>query len=176
MGKQAMGKKEEGYSSSSFWQLMIAIPGSIIGFTLLISVLAHFFGSGETAPAPAETAAPAAEVVTKADENIAPVAEVQVAEAATEKVEKTGQEVVTAVCSMCHAAGLMESPKLGDKGQWAPRIAQGYETLVKHAIEGIRNMPARGGNPDLSDTEIASAVAVMANEAGANFDPATLKK
>jgi len=37
-----MGKKEEGYSSSSFWQLMIAIPGSIIGFTLLISVLAHF--------------------------------------------------------------------------------------------------------------------------------------
>lgn len=176
MGKQAMGKKEEGYSSSSFWQLMIAIPGSIIGFTVLISVLAYFFGSGETTPAPAAAPAPAAEVVTKADENIAPVAEVQVAEAATEKVEKTGQEVVTAVCSMCHAAGLMESPKLGDKGQWAPRIAQGYETLVKHAIEGIRNMPARGGNPDLSDNEIASAVAVMANEAGASFDPATLKK
>lgn len=172
-----MGKKEEGYSSSSFWQLMIAIPGSIIGFTVLISVLAYFFGSGETATAPAAApAAPAAEVVTKADENIAPVADVQVAEAATEKVEKTGQEVVTAVCSMCHAAGLMESPKLGDKGQWAPRIAQGYETLVKHAIEGIRNMPARGGNPDLSDAEIASAVAVMANDAGANFDPATLKK
>ena len=77
---------------------------------------------------------------------------------------------------MCHAAGLMESPTLGDKGQWAPRIAQGYETLVKHAIEGIRNMPARGGNPDLSDAEIASAVAVMANEAGASFDPATLQK
>jgi cytochrome c5 len=37
-------------------------------------------------------------------------------------------------------------------------------------------MPARGGNPDLSDAEIASAVAVMANEAGANFDPATLQK
>jgi len=171
-----MGKKEEGYSGSSFWQLMIAIPGSIIGFTVLISVLAYFFGSGEKATAPAAAPAPAAEVVAKADANIAPVAEVQVAEAAGEKVEKTGQEVVTAVCSMCHAAGLMESPKLGDKGQWAPRIAQGYETLVKHAIEGIRNMPARGGNPDLSDNEIASAVAVMANEAGANFDPATLKK
>lgn len=169
-----MAKKEEGYSGSSFWQLMIAIPGSIIGFTVLISVLAYFFGSGESKPTPAAAPAPTA-VEAKADANIAPVADVQVAEAATEKVEKTGQEVVTAVCSMCHAAGLMESPKLGDKGQWAPRIAQGYETLVKHAIEGIRNMPARGGNPDLSDHEIASAVAVMANDAGANFDPATYK-
>lgn len=175
-----MAKKEEGYSNSSFWQLIIAIPGSIIGFTLLISVLAYFFGSGQTATEPAAApaaAAPAAEVApTKADENIKPVAEVQVADASGAKVEKTGEEVVTAVCSMCHAAGLMESPKLGDKGQWAPRIAQGYETLVKHAIEGIRNMPARGGNPDLSDAEIASAVAHMANGAGASFDPATLKK
>lgn len=172
-----MAKKEEGYSSSSFWQLIIAIPGSIIGFTVLISVLAYLFGSGQTATAPAAApAAPAAAVETKADENIKPVAEVQVADASGAKAEKTGEEVVTAVCSMCHTAGLMESPKLGDKGQWAPRIAQGYETLVKHAIEGIRNMPARGGNPDLSDNEIASAVAHMANGAGANFDPATLKK
>ncbi|EUJ09748.1 cytochrome c5 [Methylophilaceae bacterium 11] len=171
-----MAKKEEGYSSSSFWQLMLVIPGTIIGFTLLISILAHFFGSGESAaPAPA-AAAPVAAVETKVDEAIKPVAEVQVADTSGAKVEKTGEEVVKAVCSMCHAAGLMESPKLGDKGQWAPRIAQGYETLVKHAIEGIRNMPARGGNPDLSDTEVASAVAHMANAAGANFDPATLKK
>ena len=175
MGKQAMGKKEEGYSSSSFWQLMLVIPGTIIGFTLLISLLAYLFGGGDSATAPAAAPAPMAAVDTKADEAIKPVAEVVVAEAATEKVEKTGQEVVTGVCAMCHAAGLMESPKLGDKGQWAPRIAQGYETLVKHAIEGIRNMPARGGNPDLSDAEIASAVAVMANEAGANFDPATFQ-
>jgi mono/diheme cytochrome c family protein len=41
--------------------------------------------------------------------------------------------------------------------------------LVKHAIAGIRQMPARGGNPDLTDTEVAGAVAYMANQAGANF-------
>ena len=65
----------------------------------------------------------------------------------------------------------MNAPKFGDKDQWQPRIAQGYETLVKHAKEGIRGMPARGGNPDLTDGEIANAVAHMANAAGASFNP-----
>jgi cytochrome c5 len=95
---------------------------------------------------------------------------VEVAEAgATGATEKTGEEVVKGVCAMCHAAGLMNSPKIGDKGQWQARIAQGYETLVKHAIEGIRSMPARGGNPSLTDSEVANAVAYMANQSGANF-------
>ena len=70
---------------------------------------------------------------------------------------------------MCHTAGLMNAPKIGDKGQWAPRIAQGYDVLVSHAINGIRSMPARGGNPALTDGEIANAVAHMANASGASF-------
>ena len=77
---------------------------------------------------------------------------------------------------MCHGAGLMNAPKIGDKAQWESRIALGYETLVKHAVEGIRTMPAKGGNPDLTEAEIADAVANMANQSGANFDPATLVK
>ena len=44
-----MSDKQEGYAGSSFWQLMMVIPGVIIGFTLLISVLAYLFGSGESA-------------------------------------------------------------------------------------------------------------------------------
>jgi cytochrome c5 len=63
----------------------------------------------------------------------------------------------------------MNAPKIGDKGQWAPRIAQGYDLLINHAINGIRAMPAKGGNPALSDGEIANAVANMANASGANF-------
>jgi cytochrome c5 len=86
-------------------------------------------------------------------------------------VDKSGEEVYQAVCLACHDAGALGSPKLGDKTAWSPRIAQGYETLIKHAIEGIRSMPARGGNPDLTDGEIANAVAFMANKAGANFTP-----
>jgi cytochrome c5 len=70
----------------------------------------------------------------------------------------------------------MNAPKIGDKAQWEPRIAQGYAMLVKHAVEGIRSMPAKGGNPDLTESEIAEAVAIMANKSGASFDPATLAK
>ncbi len=164
-----MSKKDDGYSSSSFWQLIIAIPGTILAFTLLISLLAHFFGKTEV---PAAPVAVPAEVAAKVEEAIKPVAEVEVAAASTgPHVDRTGEEVTKAVCALCHAAGLMQAPMIGNKEQWAPRIALGYETLVQHAIAGIRNMPARGGNPDLTDGEVANAVAHMANASGANFEP-----
>ncbi len=112
-------------------------------------------------------AAPEAEA--KVIERIKPVAIVEVSTETGPHVDKSGEEVVKAGCAACHAAGAMGSPKLGDKDAWASRIAQGYATLTKHATEGIRMMPARGGNADLTDNEMASAVAYMANLAGAKF-------
>jgi cytochrome c5 len=63
----------------------------------------------------------------------------------------------------------LNAPKFGDIQSWAPRLAQGYETLVQHAIKGIRSMPAKGGNASLSDAEVAGAVLYMTNSSGANF-------
>lgn len=153
-------------NGSSFWQLMIAIPGSIIAFTLIIALIASFFG----VKTDAEIAAPAAEEEAVA-EAIAPVAEVEVA-AAVEvggATAKTGEEVYNSVCMMCHATGMMESPKLGDSGAWSARISQGLDTLVDHAINGYNMMPAKGGNGSLSDEEVKNAVIYMANSAGADF-------
>jgi cytochrome c5 len=153
---------EKGYS---FGQIVLASIVGIVGIVLFVLLVAKIFGVTDTI----DVAEPAA-AVSQVEENIKPVAAVEVAAAgATSGAEKSGEEVVKAVCSMCHAAGLMNAPKIGDKAQWQPRIAQGYETLVKHAIEGIRTMPARGGNPSLTDGEVASAVANMANASGANF-------
>ena len=56
-----------------------------------------------------------------------------------------------------------------------PRIAQGYDTVVKHAIEGLRGMPAKGGNPDLDNIEVARAVVHMANAGGAKFKEPEVK-
>ena len=98
-----------------------------------------------------------------------PVGEVVVMEANAPKVEKDGKQVVETVCAACHATGALNAPKIGDKDGWAKRLAQGYEMLTQHAVKGIRQMPPRGGNPDLTDTELARAVAYMANQAGANF-------
>lgn len=115
-------------------------------------------------------ATPADNSDTAVAERIKPVAEVVIAAPmAAPGQGKSGEQVVTSLCSACHAVGALGSPKIGDAGAWGPRIAQGYETLVKHAIEGIRSMPARGGDASLSDEEVAGAVAFMANKAGANF-------
>jgi cytochrome c5 len=85
------------------------------------------------------------------------------------KVLQNGQGVYTAVCAACHGTGAAGAPKLGDAGAWSARIAQGYDTLVQHAVQGIRAMPAKGGNPDLDDVEVARAVVYMANQGGAKF-------
>ncbi|TCS98420.1 cytochrome c5 [Tepidimonas ignava] len=79
-----------------------------------------------------------------------------------------GEEVYKAQCAACHAAGLVGAPKFGDKGAWAPRLAQGFDTLVNSALKGKGAMGAQGGGA-FRDLEIARAVAYMANAAGANF-------
>jgi cytochrome c5 len=98
-----------------------------------------------------------------------PVGEVVISDPNAPKVEKTGQQVVEAVCGACHTTGALNAPKIGDAAKWKPLIADGYEHLTEMAIKGVRAMPPKGGNPDLSETEVARAVAYMANQSGANF-------
>ena len=104
-------------------------------------------------------------------ENISPVAEVKVTEDATSDTKSSisGENIAQANCAMCHASGLMNAPKIGDEVQWGPRIAQGKDMLVSNAINGIRTMPAKGGNTSLSDEEVAAAVIYMANASGGSL-------
>jgi cytochrome c5 len=82
---------------------------------------------------------------------------------------RSGESVFKAVCVSCHGAGLLGSPKFGDTAAWAPRIGQGFETLLKHALGGFKAMPAKGGSSALTDDEVGRAVAYMANAGGAKF-------
>jgi cytochrome c5 len=112
--------------------------------------------------------------VQQVTDRIAPIAQVSVRDANAPRVYKTGEQVYQAVCSACHASGAAGAPKFGNSGDWAPRIAQGYDTLWHTALAGKGAMPARGGTSpdDYSDYEIGLAVAYMANHGGANFqDP-----
>ena len=66
----------------------------------------------------------------------------------------------------CHAAGVANAPKLGDKAAWAPRIAKGKPVLYDHAVKGFNNvMPAKGGNASLSDADVKAAVDYMLAQA-----------
>lgn len=84
------------------------------------------------------------------------------------RVMKTGEEVYTAQCATCHAAGLAGAPKLGDGAAWGSRIKTGYETLLNSALKGKNAMGAQGGG-NFDDYEIARAVVYLANGSGAKF-------
>jgi cytochrome c5 len=147
-------------------QLIVAVAGFflviVIGIILLVSFVTntHNPGAGTDSQSPAAVNA-----------RIAPVAAegFTLRDANAPKVLQSAEAVYNAVCAACHASGLAGAPKIGDSAGWGPRIAQGYDTLLKHAIDGIRAMPPKGGNPDLDDVEVARAVVYLANEAGAKF-------
>ncbi len=101
---------------------------------------------------------------------IQPVASVslQTAPAAAPGSRK-GEQIYASVCGACHDSGAAGAPKAGDKAAWAPRLAQGYDGLVKSAAAGKNAMPPRGGAADLTDGELKRVVAFLANKAGAGF-------
>ena len=85
----------------------------------------------------------------------------KMAAAASAETLANGQAVYEKNCTACHATGLAGAPKLGDKQAWAPRIAEGIDSLTRVAINGEGAMPAKGGNPSLTDEEIRAAVSYM---------------
>lgn len=100
---------------------------------------------------------------------IAPVAGFELVDANAPKVFKTGEQVFATVCTACHTAGVAGAPKMGDNAAWAPFIKAGFDEMMKVALHGKGGMPAKGGNPALSDYEVARAVVYMANKSGASL-------
>jgi len=75
-------------------------------------------------------------------------------------------------CEGCHGYGVADAPIPMEPAQWAPRLKQDIAILHTHAINGFfcpdnAMMPARGGNPGLSDEQVKAAVDYMV--ALANF-------
>jgi len=119
-------------------------------------------------PAPTAPAAPAAPMTPPASEAPAapPASAAPAAPAPTAAAGGAdGTAVFNKTCALCHAAGVGGAPKPGDKADWGPRIAQGKDTLYKHAIEGFTGqkgmMPPRGGGTSLTDDEVKAAVDYM---------------
>ena len=147
-------------------QLIAAI---IAGFAvpIVIIVLLAVYANNETRTGAGTDSLSDSEVSAR----IAPIAQVDIRDANAPRVYKTGEEVYKAVCSACHATGAAGAPKFTNTADWAPRIAQGFDTLWHTALSGKGAMPARGGTSpdDYSDYEIARAVVYMANNSGGTF-------
>jgi cytochrome c5 len=161
-----MSDQHHDFPKTTVSQVVLATVGGLLAPLLVIFLIFKLVMGINDSHIPDE----APEVAqAKVEERIAPVAEVDVVAVDAVKVTLPGDVVYQQNCLACHGSGAMGAPKFGDKAAWAPRIAQGYELLIKHATEGIRMMPAKGGNANLSDAEVANAVVYMANEAGAKF-------
>ncbi|MDD5240909.1 MAG: cytochrome c5 family protein [Sulfuricella sp.] len=144
-------------------QFLLALVGALIPvlivafliFKLVMGIMATHVG-GDDPKAVAEEIA----------KRLKPVGEVAIGEAKPDAAGVVdGKKVFESICQACHATGAAGAPKVGDKSAWGPRIGQGKDTLFKHATAGFTGksgtMPAKGGNPALSDAEIKAAVDYM---------------
>lgn len=121
-----------------------------------------------TAPAPAPAAAPAADASAATGAAAASTTSTTTAAAGGGDLAE-GEKVFKGTCAMCHQTGAGGAPVVGNKGDWAPRIAQGKDTLYTHAINGFTGpkgtMPPKGANASLSDAQVKSAVDYMVSKA-----------
>lgn len=160
-----------------FFDMYSLIIGVLALFALGILVGASFLSettqlrSAEYMAATAERIRPVGSVFLPGEEANAGQHRVEAA-APAEPVATvlSGPQVYNEACLMCHGSGIGGAPTLADKESWAPRIAQGNDTLYQHAIEGFAGqsgfMPPKGARMDLSDDEVRGAVDYMINEAG----------
>jgi cytochrome c5 len=81
----------------------------------------------------------------------------------------SGEGTYKAVCASCHGQPFPKAPQLGNKAQWASLIREGQVTLTAHGYVGIRGMPAKGGQADLTLEAFAEAVNHMVNQSGGNW-------
>lgn len=79
--------------------------------------------------------------------------------------QQSPKDIYEVNCKMCHQTGLAGAPKFGNKADWAPRISQGLDTLVKTAITGIRAMPPKGNCLNCTPDEIRATVEYMVHAA-----------
>jgi cytochrome c5 len=132
------------------------VLGILIAFAIVLFAVARTLGADTQGEAVLLDPLHLVEV----QKNIAPFAQVAIAgkdnsalaalnaptsAAPAANVPTTGEQAFTQVCSACHGTGINGAPKIGDHAAWAPRIAQGKETLYKDAIAGKGNMPPKGG-------------------------------
>lgn len=72
----------------------------------------------------------------------------------------SGKGVYDKFCSTCHEEGVSEAPLVASEA-WEPRVAQGYDVLLKHTKEGFGDklqMPVKGNCLDCTDEELEAAI------------------
>ena len=137
---------------------------TIAAATLLISGCGdkEDAASGQAEPSVVEkTTEPASDATDAASDTASDAAE---AAGAVADGGAAGKQLYQKSCQACHATGVANAPKLGDKAAWAPRIATGMDALVASAINGKNVMPPKGTCMSCSDDDLKAAVEYMVSQ------------
>lgn len=161
MSDKPHAESHSGSTKNSKQTLTIVVCAFVLPVVLIIALL-QFVGVG---PKSSTALDQSAQKLAQA-KRLQKVGAVEVRDADRPLVN--GEEVYKNQCAACHATGVSGAPKFGDAAQWTPRLSQGFDALVHSALKGKGAMAPQGGG-NFSDLEIARAVAVMANAAGAHF-------
>jgi len=145
-------------------QLVVAVFFAFVVPIIAIILLVSYVAADKREGAGSEAMSPQAIA-----ERIKPVGTVEVKDLSDPNALKTGEQVYGGVCVSCHGSGALNAPKFADAAAWGPRLGQGYDTLLTHALKGFKAMPPQGGG-DFTDLEIGRAVVYMANKAGGKLD------
>jgi cytochrome c5 len=157
----------------TFFDTFLLVLGILVGVTIGLIIIARIIAANTSVANRADDPVYQSQI----EERIQPVARVAIAGqdnsalappaaapavAATAAADLTGEQIYNQACVACHGAGVAGAPKFGDKAAWAPRIAQGMDTLHKHALQGFQGkagyMPPKGGRTDLSDQSVLNGV------------------
>jgi len=164
-----MSQEQDKAFFKNFTIVLITLGVLMAVFMALGVMFGGFEESTETVAAQAmENTAPVAKVQIQGDESEAQAMEDNTEMAVAEEStaiggDDAGKTTYGSICAACHGSGIPGIPQLGDAAAWAPRIEQGNDTLYEHAINGYTGssgmpMPAKGGNPSLSDDDVKAAV------------------
>lgn len=129
--------------------------GAAVLFCLSAVFASAAVTADETTQAIAERIAPVGDLCKAGDECAAAPAPAAAAG------PRSGEDVYNASCTTCHALGVSGAPRLGHADDWAPRIANGMDSLFNNAWNGINAMPAKGLCMDCSEDDIKAAIAHM---------------
>lgn len=72
-----------------------------------------------------------------------------------------GRAVYVQTCAPCHTSGVSGAPRLGDRLAWESRLRTGRNGLIAAVLKGKGAMPPKGGNANLSDSDVSAAVEYM---------------
>ena len=154
---------EEQMNDSTFSRLFIIMIIAMTVLTIIIAVLASFAANDVNAKLDERSDI---ENTQATAERIAPVGKFSattVAAAPAVAVELSVEDMYVS-CSACHATGAAGAPITGTAADWVERLTKGTEELYSNAINGINAMPARGGNPTLTDENVKAIVDYMLNQ------------